>query len=248
MSETAPPLPLFFTRVVGVNPKLHGDLRLNRGTDYRFAAAAHSIPLGLGEFEIASRHYPILFTAGTNPVPVALVGLGEHGNLFVNPDGTWRADSYVPAYCRAFPFVFVEDAPANTTFVAMQAEAACLGTETGQNLFEDETPTQALNDAIGFCATLRDSLRAAGAMARAMEEAGLLQDEEATVNFTAGGGTRVRGFKVLKPGALETVSDEIFLDWRRRGWLPSIYAHLLAAGQWARLIDLAAQRNPATSA
>ncbi len=243
MSETAPVLPLFFTRVVGVNPKLHAGLRLDRGTDYRFAAGAHSIPLGLGEFEIASRHYPILFTAGANPVPVALVGLGEQGNLFVNSDGTWRADSYVPAYCRAFPFVFVEDAAAGTTYVGMEEAAACLGTEAGQPLFEDEAPTQALNDAIGFCATLRDSLRAAGTLASALQAAGLLQDEEATVNFTAGGGTRVRGFKVLKPGALEAVSDETFLDWRHRGWLPAIYAHLLAAGQWARLIDLAAARK-----
>lgn len=238
----APALPLFFTRVVGVNPKLHAELRLNRGADYRFAAAAHSIPLGLGEFEVAARHYPILFTAGPTPVPVALVGLGEQGNLFVNPDGTWRADAYIPAYVRAFPFVFVEDAAANTTFVGMEADATSLSTTTGLPLFEDDTPTQALNDAIAFCSALRDNLRAAGALGLALEEAGLLQDEEATVNFTAGGASRVRGFKVLKPGALDGVSDDTFLDWRRRFWLPAIYAHIHAAGMWGRLVDLTAAR------
>ena len=42
------------------------------------------------------------------------------------------------------------------------------------------------------------------------------------------------------PERLDAVSDEVFLDWRRRGWIPAIYAHLHSASQWGRLIDLAA--------
>jgi hypothetical protein len=76
-----------------------------------------------------------------------------------------------------------------------------------------------------------------------MEAAGLLRDEEATVNFTTGGQSRVRGFKVVVPEKLDTVADETFLDWRRRGWLAPIYAHVQSAGNWARLVDMAAARQ-----
>ena len=67
-----PALPLFFTKVVGLNPGLHGGLRLARG-GYGFAAGAATIPLGLGEFVAAARQYPIVFAAGEVPAPLALV-------------------------------------------------------------------------------------------------------------------------------------------------------------------------------
>ena len=43
----APVMPLFFKRVVGVNPAHHGNLKLDRSTGFAFTAAAQSVPLGL---------------------------------------------------------------------------------------------------------------------------------------------------------------------------------------------------------
>lgn len=242
MSNVTPSLPLFYTRVVGVNPAQHGELRLDRSTGFGFAARAASIPLGLGELAVAARHYPVVFAAGPAPAPVALVGLNEFGNLFVGDDGAWRVDAYVPAYVRAYPFIFVEDPAKNTTYVGMEEGAACLGTAAGQRLFDDGSPTAVLSEAVQFCSAYRDNLGAAAAFARAVDAAGLLQEEEATVNFSGGGASKVRGFKVIRPDRLDKVADEVFLNWRRRGWLGPIYSHLHSAGNWARLIDLAATR------
>ena len=239
----SPALPLFYSKVVGVNPAVHGALRLDRAAGYGFAAGAASIPVGLGEFGLVARHYPIVFAAGPVPAPVALVGINELGNLFVDGAGAWRPDAYVPGYVRAFPFIFVEDPARSTTYVGMDEGAAGLGFETGERLFEDGKPTTTLSEAVQFCASLRDNLSAATAFATALDAAGLLQEEEATVNFTAGGSSRVRGFKVIRPDRLDQVSDETFLDWRRRGWLGAIYAHLHSAGNWARLIDLSVARG-----
>lgn len=244
MSETAAQnLPLFYHRVVGVNPALHGQTRLNRTPGFRFAAKTQSIPIGISEFETVARCYPILFTSGPTTVPVALVGLNDSGNLFVEPDGNWRRDAYVPAYARAYPFIFVEDEKSSTTYIGMEADAECLSTETGARLFEDGSATPVLNESVAFCSALRDNLHAGATFARALDAAGLLREEEATVNFTSGGAARVRGFKVLLPERLDAVSDETFLDWRRRAWLAAIYSHLHSAGNWGKLIDLAAARG-----
>jgi SapC len=250
MSETqaapAAALPLFFKRIAGVNPQLHSHLKLDRSVGYGFAAGAQSVPLALTEFEAAAQHYPILFTSGPNPVPVALLGLREGQNLFTRPDGGWAPDAYVPAYVRAFPFIFVEDAESKTLFVGMEPDAEHLRPDTGDALFEDGRPSQALNEAVAFCQAFREAVVAAGAFGRALDAAGLLEEEEATVNFTIGGVARIRGFKLVKPEKLAEVDDATFLEWRRMGWLAAIYAHLHSAGRWGRLIELAAPRPAVT--
>lgn len=242
----APPLPLFFKRVVGVNPQLHGHLKLDRAIGFGFAAKAQSVPIGLTEFDAISQHYPILFTTGANPVPVALLGLREGDNLFVRADGTWQPDAYVPAYVRAFPFIFVEDAGNKSLVVGMEPDAEQIRPDAGQPLFEDGRPSPALNEAVGFCQAFREAVTAAANFGRALEAAKLLEEEEATVNFTAGGTARIRGFKIVKPERLAEVDDATFLDWRRMGYLNAVYAHLFSAGRWGRLIELGAPKPTVT--
>jgi hypothetical protein len=242
----AQPMPLFFSRVVGVNPQLHSHLKLDRSVGYGFAAKAQSVPIGLTEFDAAAQHYPILFTTGPNPVPVVLLGLRDGDNLFVRPDGSWLTDAYVPAYVRSFPFIFVEDAANKSLVVGIEPDADHLRPDTGQPLFEDGRPSPALNEAVGFCQAFREAVNAAANFGRALEAAKLLEEEEATVNFTAGGTARIRGFKIVKPERLADVDDATFLDWRRMGYLNAVYAHLFSAGRWGRLIDLGAPRAPVT--
>jgi hypothetical protein len=239
-APSPPPMPLFFSRVVGVNPTVHAGKKLDRSVGYGFARKAQSVPIGLGEFDVAAQHYPIVFASGPTPTPLALLGLAEGVNLFVEPDGSWRKDAYVPAYVRAYPFIFVEDPNNKTVYVGMEAEAECIREDTGLAMFEDGRPTPALTESINFCTAFRDNLNAANTFARALETDGLLEEEEAAVNFTAGGGTRIRGFKVLRPDRLDRIGDETFIDWRRRGWLGPLYAHMHSAGRWGRLIELAA--------
>ncbi len=234
----APQLPLFFKSVTGVNPAQHAGLKLDRTTGFAFAAAAQSIPIGLGEMEVAAQHFPIVFTVGPVPTPVALMGLKEGHNPFVRADGTWQPDSYVPAYVRAYPFIFVEDHATSTLYVGMDATAACVNSGHGTAMFEDGKPSPALTESINFCAAYRDNLNAGIAFARALDEAGLLEEEEATINYTGGGVARVRGFKILKLDRLEKLDDATYLDWRRRGWIAAIYAHVYSAGRWARLVEM----------
>lgn len=241
----APQMPLFFTNVTGVNPGETPELRLDREHGHGFAAKAQTIPVGLGEFEATARTFPILYTTGPNPVPVALVGLDGRGNLFVGPDGKWRADTYIPAYVRCFPFVLIDDPASGSTFIGMETNAPALSMTTGDRLFEDSKPTPLLNDMIGLCTTVRDNIAAASAMARALAVEGLLEDEEAHVTFTGGGDLHIRGFQLLRADRLDGVSDATLLEWRRRGWLGPIYAQLYSSAQWGRLIELASVERPA---
>ena len=247
MSQTQAPaaaaLPLFYKRVVAINAERQGPLRLDRSAGYGFAAGAQSLPLGLTEIEAAAQHFPVLFTTGAAPSVVALLGLREGQNLFTRADGTWTGDAYVPAYVRAFPFISVEDSGTRTQVVAVEPDAPHLSAEKGVPLFEDGRPSAALNEAMAFAKALREAMVAAGNFARTLDAAGVLEEEEATVNFTAGGTARIRGFKIVKAERLAEVDDATYLDWRQMGWIAAIYAHLYSIGRWGRLIELAAARD-----
>src|SRR3546814_4500531 len=71
-----------------------------------FLAKAHAIPITVDEFVACQRFYPIVFSVGENPVPLALMGLNEGINVFVDESGKLLVDNaYVPAYVRRYPFM-----------------------------------------------------------------------------------------------------------------------------------------------
>lgn len=225
-TPSGPMLPLLSNRVVGVDPELHSGLRLNRDAGFGFAARAQFVPLGLDEIEAAAQDCPVLFTAGSV--------LHQGGNLFVEADGAWKRATYIPAYVRAFPFVLVKTQDSNEVFLGMDPDASDFNSAEGDPLFNDDKPSKALNEAIALTSAVRNSLLASEEFAHTLDQAGLLELEEATINFTNGGTALVRGFKV------EKLSDETFLSWRRRNWIPPIYAHLFSMRSWARLMEAAA--------
>src|SRR3546814_1845893 len=76
-----------------------------------FLVGQHAIPLTSDEFVSACRFFPIVFSAGDNPVPLALMGLNEGINTFVDDEGKLVNPVYVPAYIRRYPFLLAKLQP-----------------------------------------------------------------------------------------------------------------------------------------
>ena len=65
-------LPLFYNDLIPLSSVDHVEYK-SRATDRApFFAKAHAIPLTVDEFVMAQRFYPIVFSAGPNPVPLGL--------------------------------------------------------------------------------------------------------------------------------------------------------------------------------
>lgn len=79
---------------------------LPRGSTPEFCRGANTLALSCGEFVAAARDYPIAFACadGESFAPVALLGLGEGQNLFIDAQGAWDVQCYVPAFVRRYPF------------------------------------------------------------------------------------------------------------------------------------------------
>ena len=99
-SEPQAQLPLFYKDLMPLNSRDHSSWRARTVDKASWLGNQHAIPLTVEEFPLAQRDYPIVFSAGDNPVPLALMGLNEGVNVFFEEDGTPRGEAYSPAYIR----------------------------------------------------------------------------------------------------------------------------------------------------
>src|SRR3546814_15216691 len=84
---------------------------------YAWCSQTKAVPINVEEFAVAALQMPIAFVidaTGRHDVAAVLALHGDR-NAFVDPDGRWLAEHYVPAYLRRFPFCsFVHGAAAQT--------------------------------------------------------------------------------------------------------------------------------------
>ena len=113
-------LPLFYNAVEPVNVTQHGKMKVRKMLKMGQVAKTHAIPVTVDEFTLAQRHYPIVFSIGDKPIPIALMGLNEGVNVYLDNDGRPNDPSiYIPAYIRRYPFLLARAASGQRRTVAL---------------------------------------------------------------------------------------------------------------------------------
>ncbi|MEY4501113.1 MAG: hypothetical protein RIS52_1003, partial [Pseudomonadota bacterium] len=98
-------LPLFYKELQPLSSQEHGAWRMRPLEKAPWLAEQHAIPVTVDEFSSVQRFYPIIFSLGDNPVPLALMGLNEGVNTFIDDEGNTIGESYIPAYVRRYPYL-----------------------------------------------------------------------------------------------------------------------------------------------
>lgn len=249
MSEL-PPLPLFYRAPEALSLQRHRDWRLKDG-DYAFAAKTPYVPVVIGEFVAAARHYPILFADAAVPSPVALLGLGED-NLFVT-DGAWGEGMHIPAYVRRYPFGFVatDDADQFALIADVGSDRFDPSGEEGVALFEDGEPGVLTRQALEFCEAYRRDATTTGALCEALRASDLLVPRRADITLPDGRKLGVDGFLVVDAAKFAALDDATVLAWHKNGWLAVIHYHLASLDHFNALLvrqgALAAAAEPSHS-
>lgn len=228
-------LPLFYKRPELLSPDRHGGKSLARSINFRFARATNSVPLNAVEFVLAQRHYPIVFTPANPPLPVAILGLRDEQNLFVNAEGGWKPGHYIPAYIRRYPFVFTTNTGEQSFALCVDAASEFIVEGADNPLFADGKPTQTTNNALNFCAAFQAEFNKTRDFCAALEEQKLLDVKTADVNLPGGQKLVFGNFRVVSEARFQALPEAVVLDWHKRGWVGLVYAHLLSFGSWAHL-------------
>jgi hypothetical protein len=225
---TASPLPLFYKELVPLNTRQHGDWRSRTTNKAAWLANQHAIPLTVEEFAPAQRHFPIIFAAGPNPVPLALMGLDEGANMFVGEDGTLPDQIYIPAYARRYPFLLAKLSADAALSLCLDPTTELVGAfADGAPLFENEDPSESCKATLDFCEQFEIAAQKTERFVTELREHDLLIDGEVTIQMEDSEQPFVyRGFRMVDENRLRELDGDVLHAWNANGVLPLIYLHL----------------------
>ena len=231
-SAPQPQLPLFYNDLMPLNSRDHGTWRARSVDKASWIKSQHAIPLTVEEFPLAQRDFPIVFSAGDNPVPLALMGLNEGINVFFDEQGTLLGDHYVPAYIRRSPYLLAKLQPDKEEMsLCFDPSADVVGEfAEGEQLFVDGQPTEHTKGVLNFCEKFEEAGARTQAFVNELKEADLLMEGEVAIsqNDKPDQPYIYRGFRMVNQEKLRQLDAEKLKNWNEIGLLPLIYAHLFS--------------------
>ena len=246
---------LFYERPVPLNRNDHKDLRLKPIPNMKFALGAHSVPLTGVEFGLAARDLPIVFAGNdlADAGPVALLGLRQNENLFVDAEGQWAPNVYIPAFVRRYPFVLAEK-PAGQEgddfAVFLDEGYEGFGAE-GDRLFnEDGSDTELLSRAVGFLGEFQQHVARTRWFMDQLRKHNLLEARNMSLRKGApdsqdGHVINLNGLFVVNEEKLRQLDEKTAQEFLREGVLGWIYAHLMSLNNIDRLGQRLGEREQA---
>jgi len=233
MASQAPNmLPILYNELVPLNRNEHGNFKIRRIDGLARIATVHAVPLTIDEFALAQRHFPIVFSAGDNPLPIALMGLHEGTNTFFDKEGKLVEPSmYVPAYMRRFPFLLARlRDESDELSLCFDPTAEAIGEDTeGEPLFDGDEPSEATKAILQFCEQFEQAAQRSQAFMNELAEAGLLMEGEVAIQPEGAEQPFIyRGFKMVDEEKFRNLRGDELRKLNQNGMLPLIMAHLFS--------------------
>jgi hypothetical protein len=240
---------MYYEKPVLLDREKHRRKRVRPTGGFAFSRKSNSLYLAAAEFNEACKEYPIVFSRSPNGkiVPVAVLGLRDKENLFVDAQDRWTA-RYLPAFLRRYPFVLAE-IPDHSLAVCIDEAYPGLGETEGQALFEEngqETPF--LKQTLEFLQQYQREYARTEAFCKRLEDNGLLKETNAVANLRDGRSFGLNGLLVVDEKKLQELPDATALAMFRSGEMHLVTAHLVSLSNIQLLADRLAQRPDAPAA
>ncbi|HYD26549.1 SapC family protein [Brevundimonas sp.] len=238
---------LFYGKPEPLSLEAHGTLGVE-GVEqpYAFVASTNIVPVTVTEFAPAALTYPVIFV-GEAKQPVAVMGLRQGENLFVSDAGAFRAEAYIPAYVRRYPFVFANDEVQKRLILCVDRDAPFIKEGGANPLFVDGQPSPYTQQAMEFCNNFEQERLRTEAFVKLLTDLDLLETREAVFtprnpDGAAGTPQKIAEYFAVSEDKLKALPADKLAELRDNGALGQIYAHLVSLLGWDRLIAMAFQR------
>lgn len=221
-----------------LNRDQHSDLGVGPSPKpFEFCSKIRAVPLTISEIPEASKHYPVIFMSLQDPVPLAVVGLHNDFNLFVDDEGNWDQGAYIPGYVRRYPFALAGESGGDRMALVIDAGYEGVSRSGVNKLFDNGQMSEFVRQAMEFARTYETDKRLTEQVMAALKEFDIIQTQ--TAQFTPAGATEPRPFAQyagVDEQKLREIADDQFLELRRRNVLPILYAHLISLSNWRSLL------------
>src|SRR6476659_2509879 len=246
-----PSLPLFYSAIEPLNLDQHGKMNVRGITSMPEIGQTHAVPLTVDEFTLVQRHYPIVFSVGDTPVPIALMGLNEGVNVFLDDNG--RASDlnmYIPAYLRRYPFLLAKLRPESDELsLCYDPTSGAVGDfEEGEALFDGDQPSAATKAILEFCEQFEAAGLRTNAFVEDLVKSDLLMDGEVAIQPEGFDQPFVyRGFRMVDEEKVSNLRGDELRKMNQNGMLPLIFAHLFSLSQMRDVFARQMQQGKAPS-
>ena len=249
MSETATEPSLqgqmfLFEKPELISKEAHGDLGVTLPEKrFEYCAGVRGIPLTVSEIPAAMKDYPIVFASTEQLIPIAIVGLIDEVNLFVDEKGDWEQHRYVPGYVRRYPFGVAAETGGER--IAIVIDRAYKGLQPGGDLqlFENGEPTANTKQAIEFCKGYEEDRIRTEQFSNQVRDLNIVSGQSA--QYTPQGETQPRVFAEyvsIDENVLKQIPADKLVELRDAGILPMLYAMVMSLGNWRTILTRRALR------
>ncbi|HSG33684.1 MAG TPA: SapC family protein [Sphingomonadaceae bacterium] len=233
-SEPTTKLPMFYNDLMPLNLRDHKGWKSRKADRASWLENQHAVPLTVEEFPLAMRHFPIVFSSGENPVPLALFGLNEGINVFMDSDGKITEEIYLPAYVRRYPFLLARlDPKSDNMSLCFDPSSGLLGEfKEGDEMFVDDKPSDFTQGVMKFCENFEQAGQRTQFFVDELKKNELLMEGEVAIQRTGaeeGAPPFVyRGFKMVNQEKFKEVPGDKLVEWNKSGFLTLVQAHFLS--------------------
>ena len=243
-----PGLPMLYKDITPLSSQDHRSWKMRPMATLEILKGVHALPITCDEFPIAQRFFPVVFSTGPDSVPLALMGLNEGVNVYVDDEGNWKQGTYLPAFMRRYPFLLARlTQDAQELSLCFDPTANMLGEFEGEvRLFTDEgEPAQPVTDMLKFCEEFEFAAQRTTAFMKDLEESGLLEDGELTIGLQQEGSQpyTYRGFRMINETKLRDLRGDQLRKMQQSGMLTLIYAHLFSLGLTSEIFGRQAEQG-----
>lgn len=195
------------------------------------------LPLTIAEVSLAAHNYPVVFvTEGESLVVVALTGLPNAGNRFVDAKGEWRPGTYIPAYVRGYPFIAVRPEKDAESIIAIDPNAADFKAKDGKALLDNEgQPTEQFKEILAFHAEYQSLLTRTQLMAEALKAEGVFDEGQLNIQGPDGTASQIGGFLIINEAKLRALPGDALKRLMDADAIGLAYAHLFSMSNLEQL-------------
>ena len=218
------------------------------GATPNFCRSINAIAISFSEFTQAARDYPIVFASGDGGqtfAPVAVLGLADKQNLYINAAAGWEPSAYVPAFVRRYPFciskLYVDGKPRSERIVCV---AKVHLNEQGVALFEESgAPTSQWASIEKLLIEYEKDLDLTAQMCATFAKLGLFSPFQFQVIESAAPGLTLEGMFRIDEAKLLALKPLSLKALVTRGLMGRIYAHFQSLENFARIYQRAVAKQ-----
>ena len=209
---------------------------------FDFVRNTRVLPLVSFEFPVAQRDYPIVFSEQEIPAPLAVLGISDDLNLFVDDSGNWESGRYIPSYVRCYPISFAT-APGDQLAVVIDRAAAAVSENPETPFFNGSSMSDAMQARVDFSARYHAEARRTREFGQRLRELDLLQTQQLMHRPRDGEERPIGRYTAVSTEKLTGLDAETVRSLHADGSLSAIYAHIFSLQNWNPLLNRRLERG-----